>query len=148
MHWACRLRELQEVLPLTLSPPAGSSAPVSLAASLRLAPLQQPTQPSAVAALAGTAMPARLWPLPAAGPRSAAVPGTPASPAQQRPVVRINGLLVPDGLAPAVDDGQEAQVCCPLSHGRAVRCACLCSDHAPSSSPCLIRMSRTGGPAW
>ena len=113
-----RLRELQEVLPLTLSPPAGSSAPVSLAASLRLAQ-PQPSQPSvaaAVVAVAGGVVPARQWPLIAAGPRVAAIAGAAAAPVQNRPVVRINGLLVPDGLAPTVDDGQEAQVCCLLCH--------------------------------
>ena len=115
-----RLRELQEVLPLTLSPPAGSSAPVSLAASLRLAP-PHPAQQTVTAALAGGIAPARQWPLPAAGPRVMAVAGGAAAPAQRRPVIRINGLLVPDGLAPAVDDGQEAQVCC-----------------LPQSRPCLV----------
>jgi hypothetical protein len=56
----------------------------------------------------------------APGPRVTTVAGAAAAPTQKRPVVRINGLLVPDGLAPAVDDGQEAQVCCLLRKGQSL----------------------------
>ncbi len=101
---AGRLRGLQEILPLTLSPPAGSSAPVSLAASLRLPP---PAASSAAAAGSLSGALARPWLPPSANARVAAQAGGLA--AQQRPVVRISGLLLPDGLTPSVDDGQEAQ---------------------------------------
>ena len=101
---APRLRGLQEILPLTLSPPAGSSAPVSLAASLRLPPQTASSAAAAAGSLSGALV--RPWLPQSADARVAALAG---GPAQQRPVVRISGLLVPDGLTPSVDDGQEAQ---------------------------------------
>ena len=132
-----RLRGLQEVLPLTLTPPAGSSAPVSLAASLRLPP--QTASPVA-AGNSGSGGPARPWlPPPTADARMVAAIGGLASAPQQRPVVRISGLLLPDGLTPAVDDGQEAQ-----ELGAALGYVALFLDLAAAylGSPLLHRVRR------
>ena len=155
MRCVIRLRGLQEVLPLTLSSAAGSSAPVSLAASLRL----PPQAASPVAAGSGPARPSLP---PAADARVLALTSGLAWSPPQRPVVRINGLLVPDGLTPAVDDGQEAQelgaalgymtlflhlaaayLGSPLLHQARVAPACtssMCCQYAPRwvfVPPCL-----------